>query len=505
VNDGFSLNGKRIVIKGVCLHHDLGALGSAAYDGAIRRRLLILKRMDVNAVRLSHNPYSPEMLQLCDSLGMLVFDECFDKWYGFYPDSRGWKKTLSDFILRDRNHPSVIIWSVGNEMTPHMYTHWGTRIFQSMKALVHAYDERPVTAALHPVRTADGRRDAPLAEIASFMGVISMNYQTRFYPRDHKEHPHQVLLGSETHVNQRNLASLHAPGDGSSNQWFGTRDYRTNQYFNYVGGQFIWAGFDYLGEAGPWPSKGSRKNLIETTGFRKPFSYYIQSLYTDTPLVHIAVADPHYYADRAKYGGFDWLALRSDWDWSPRFDSLRVYTFSNQPQVELILNGKSLGTRSLRDYPQRIISWEVPNSPGVLEAVAKRDGKVVTTHILQTTGAAVRLVLSPDRTTLDGSGEDLSFITVKAVDARGRTVPENGRVIHFRVSGPATLAGVDNGDMDSPESFTSDHRSLRNGKCLVIIRSAARPGTVTMTATADGLAEAKTLLEVNTVSGPHTL
>jgi beta-galactosidase len=504
VDHGFSLNGKRVIIKGVCLHHDLGALGAAAYDRAIERRLLILKSMDVNAVRLSHNPYSPEMLQLCDSLGILVFDECFDKWYGFTPDGTGWKKDLSAFVRRDRNHPSVIIWSVGNEMTPHMYTHWGTRIFRAMKELVHALDARPVTAALHPVRTATGKRDAPLAEIASFMDVISMNYQTRFYPRDHTQHPRQVLLGSETHVNQRNLDSKVDHADGSANQWFGTRNYFTNKYYDYVGGQFIWAGFDYLGEAGPWPSKGSRKNLISTTGFRKPISYYIQTLYTDSPMVRLAVANPAYSADREKYDRSDWLALSAHWNWPPEYDSLRVYTFSNAPEVELLVNGKSLGTKRLKDYPQRIIDWEVPNSPGTLKAVAKKDGKVVASWKLQTTGPAVQLKLS-GLERLKDNGEDISSIEVDAVDAAGRRVPEDGREVHFTVEGAGSLAGVDNGDLDSPEAFQAHHRQLRDGRCLVLVKSGRNPGVIKVTARAEGLRPATKTITVRKAGRPAVL
>lgn len=502
VSDGFELNGKRVIIKGVCLHHDLGALGAAAYDQAIKRRLLILKSMGVNAVRLSHNPYSPAMLDWCDRLGLLVFDECFDKWYGFYPDGRGWKQTLTAFVKRDRNHPSVIIWSVGNEMTPHMYTHWGTRIFRAMRDVVHAYDPRPVTAALHPVRTGSGERDAPLAEIASYMDVISMNYQTRFYPRDHLQHPHQVLLGSETHVNQRNLGAPGAPNDGSGNQWFGTRDYRTGRYVSYVAGQFIWAGFDYLGEAGSWPSKGSRKNLIETTGFRKPFSYYIQSLYTDSPLVRIAVADPAFSADRQKYVGSDWLALASHWDWKPQYDSLRVYVFTNQPEAVLTLNGQSLGVKKQSDFPEKILYWEVPNRPGVLRASALSRGKTVATHTLETPERPARLLLTADRDSLAADGEDLSHIEVRLVDASGRRVPETGRMVRFTITGPGTIAGVDNGDLDSPEAFQAKERTLQKGRCLVIVRTLRQAGTIRVQARADGLPESSLVIPVSPSAGP---
>jgi beta-galactosidase len=336
------------------------------------------------------------------------------------------------------------------------------------------------------------------------MDVISMNYQTRFYPRDHKQHPHQVLLGSETHVNQRNLDSRVAHADGSGNQWFGTRNYFTNQYYDYVAGQFVWAGFDYLGEAGAWPSKGSRKNLISTTGFRKPISYYIQTLYTDSPMVRIAVADPAYSADREKYGHFDWLALGAHWNWPPQYDSMRVYTFANVPEVELLLNGRSLGVKKLKDYPQRIIDWEVPNRPGILKAVAERDGKVLASWQLETTGPAVKLELTGLQTLKD-NGEDISSIEVDALDAEGRRVPENGRVVRFKVTGAGTLAGVDNGDLDSPEAFQADHRELRDGRCLLIVKSGRQPGKIQVTAEAEGLHPAALTIEVKKAARPPVL
>jgi len=506
VNRGFLLNGKRFVIKGVCLHADLGALGAAAYEAEIERRLKILMSMGVNAVRLSHNPYSPEMLAICDRLGLIVFDESFDKWYGFQPDGTGWKDDLTSFVERDRNHPSVVIWSVGNEMTPHMYMHFGTRLFQSMSAAVHQLDPtRPVTAALHPVRNSKGQRDAPLAELAQYMDVISMNYQTRFYARDHGQHPNQMLLGSETHLHQVELDDPRQPNDGSGNQWFGTRDYRTNQYYPYVVGQFTWAGFDYLGEAGAWPSKGNRRNLIEMTGFRKPFSYYEQSLYTDTPMVAIAVANPDFRENRRKYDNVDWLSLASHWNWPATLPTLRVYTFTNATSVELRLNGKSLGEKRTADSPNRIIAWEVPNQPGTLEAIAKNNGVQVATYTLKTAGKATHLVLIPDRTRIDASGEDLANIEVRLEDANGIVVPDDASEVQFSISGAGKIAAVDNGDLDSPESFHANQRQTRQGRCLVIVQSARQPGAIQVTAHVDGLPEATVNIDSQAVAGPATL
>jgi beta-galactosidase len=507
VKNGFTLNGKRIVIKGVCLHHDLGALGAAALEAGIERRLRILMDMGVNAVRLSHNPYSPEMLALCDRLGLIVWDESFDKWYGFLSDGTGWKDDLKSFVQRDRNHPSVVIWSVGNEMTPHMYMREGTLLYQSMSHLVHQVDPtRPVTAALHPVRNSKGERDAPLAELAQYMDVIGMNYQTRFYARDHQQHPNQVLVGSETHLHQLN--NLNAPvnaNDGSGNQWFGTRDYFTNEYVPYVAGQFTWAAFDYLGEAGAWPSKGSRLNFISTTGFRKPFSYYEQSLYQDAPIVHIAVDNPDFAKEPAKYLNANWNALVSHWNWPSELKTLRVYTFTNCPSVELVLNGKSLGVKQTADFADRIITWDVPNEPGTLQAIAKKDGAPVANHELKTAGKPIQIILVPDKTTLSASGQDVSHIEARLVDANGVIVPNPATEIHFEASGPGTIAGVDNGDLDSPEPFKSNHRETRDGHCLVIVQSSREAGKIRLVARAKGFPDAVLELETKPATFPSTL
>lgn len=506
VKSGFTLNGKRVVLKGVCLHHELGALGAAALEPAIERRLRLLKEMDCNAVRLSHNPYSPELLDLCDRLGLIVFAEAFDKWHGFQPDGTGWKDDLHRFVQRDRNHPSIVIWSVGNEMTPHMYRHEGAVLFQSMAGFLHQYEPtRPVTAALHPVRTARGERDAPLAEIAQYMDVISMNYQTRWYPRDHQQHPDQVLLGSEVHLHQRNLGAPTDPKDGSGNQWFGTRDYATNEYYPYVAGQFIWAGFDYLGEAREWPSKGYRDALLNTCGFRKPFSWYHQSLYTDRPLVHIGVENPDYRRNPRRYGSGNWAALVSHWNLPAEQKTARVYTFTNAPAVRLLLNGKALGEKRLADFADRIIYWDVPNEPGTLRAVALQDGQSVAEHELKTAGKPARLQLLPDRRSLQPSGQDLAHVEVRVVDEAGVPVPGLTSRVQFTVSGSGKLAGVDNGDLDSAEDFHGAAREFRDSRCLAIVQSGRAAGKIRLVAKVDGLPVVGVEFEVGETRGTRGL
>lgn len=486
VNNGFNLNGKRVIIKGVCLHDDLGALGTADFAAGYAYRLKVLKTIGVNAIRLSHDAHAPELLDLADRMGFLVFDEAFDKWYGFLPDGTGWKDDLIATIERDRNHPSVFIWSVGNEMTPHMYMRLGTRLYQAMQNVVHEIDPtRPVTAALHPVRNSHGERDAPLAEIASYMDVISMNYQTRFYTRDHEQHPNQVLLGSEVHLHQVNLNTPRPASDNSGNQWWGTRDYATGKYFPYVAGQFIWAGVDYLGESEGWPSKGYRTTLVSMTGVRKPWSYFIQSLYTDEPMVYIAVDNPDFAKQPKRDAGGNFVALRSDWNLPADLPTARVYTFTNVETVELLLNGKSLGTKRAADYADHIILWDVPNQPGTVTAIARSAGKEVARYEIQSAGAPVKLQLVPDRSTVDATGQDLSFVSVEAVDANGHIVPGAADKVTCEVSGPGTLAAVDNADLDSPEVFKTNQRRLYGGRALAIVQSARETGTIHLVAHAD--------------------
>lgn len=499
VENGLTLNGKRVVVKGVNLHHDLGALGAAALEDGFEYRLKVLRETGVNAIRTAHNPHSPELLNLCDRMGFLVFDEIYDKWYGFQPDGTGWKDDLRAFILRDRNHPSIFIWSVGNEMQPHQTTHWGARIFRAMSELVHQLEPtRPVTAAMERTRTngPENRSDwVPPAEMAHYMDVISMNYQTLHFERDHEYFPNKLLLSGEVTATHANLD----PRD-VRNPWFRTRDYSTNEYVPYVGGQFIWAGIDYLGEA-RWPSKGSNFNPISTTGFRKPTSYYVQSLYSDEPMIYIAVRQ----AGETPGAFFGGRVLSSHWNWPESEKTLAVQTYTNAESVELILNGKSMGEKKLVDFDNRIILWDVPNEPGMLRAVAKKSGAAVATHELQTAGKPVRLLLDPDRGRLEADGQDLAHVRVRAVDEKGVAVPGDRSLVHFEISGAGSIRGVDNGDTTDHTSFQAAQRENRDGRGLVIVQSARKPGRIRLVARADGLAEASVEIDVGPVNGPPTL
>ena len=506
VKNGFMLNGRRVVIKGMNLHADWGALGTASLDRAMERRLQVIKEMGCNAVRLSHHPHAPEMLDLCDRMGLLVFAESVDKWYGFQPDGTGWKDDLRAFIQRDRNHPSIFIWSVGNEVVPHQIMREGTLLYRAMQDFVHEFEPtRRVTIALHPQRSADGSWDGELPDIAQSMDVITMNYMTRHYPSDHVKYPNQVFLSGEVQPHQiYDLDIPRKPTDHAAQTWFAVQDYFTNEYVDYVAGQFVWAGVDYFGEAKRWlwPCKGNNKNLVTTCGFRKSFSYYHQSLYTTEPVVWLAVNPPDFEANLRKYCGRNWNALQSHWNWQVgNPPTLRVYSFTNAPVVELLLNGKSLGEKRLVDYGERIITWDVPNEPGTLKAIAKRDGAIIATHELKTAGNAVRLQLIPDRNPLIASGQDLAHVEVRAVDANGCLAPQAQTMAIFTIGGPGTIVGVDNGDYNSLESYKANHRELRDGRCLVIVQSVREPGTIRLSARGGGLGTTAIEIEVQSTSG----
>jgi len=484
-DQGLLVNGKKVNIKGMNFHHDLGCLGSAAFGRGFERRLELIKEMGCNSVRLAHNPYQPEVLDLCDRLGILVFDEAYDKWTDQYtgpehPFEKAWPEDLKEFVLRDRNHPSVYLWSVGNEETSHQMTapDFGVTQFKAMAALVKSLDPtRAVTCGLFPARGNGVRYNAKPkelfqnsepAEMAFAMDVVSCNYTQSFFARDHEKYPQMVFLVSEIGTN------------GSGEQWF---DYD----HAYTVGQYYWGGFDYIGESFGWPVKGWARGLIDLAGFRKPASYYVQSFYSDKPMVHIAVQNPKpgsnvVWNDVA----LNWEYLDSHWNWTEG-EKMKVFTYSTGDTVELFLNGRSLGTKKMADFKKMKMSWEVPFEPGTLKAVAYKEGKVIAEDQLQTAGPATRLVLESDRTELKADGMDLAHVTVKVVDDKGITVPDASQKIGFSVTGDGTNTGVDNGNMYSSESWQGNERSAYQGRALLVVRAGRKDGGVKIQATAEGL------------------
>lgn len=512
---GLLLNGEKVLVKGVNLHHDLGPLGAAAFQRGYERRLEGLKKLGCNAIRLAHNPHDPYILDWCDRHGMLVFDEAFDKWGDqFFGAGNAfedhWRSSLEAFIRRDRNHPSVFIWSVGNETHQQRSAkaNFGIDQMKAMADFVHQLEPtRSVTCGQHPsrksgaYRTENYYREGP-PEMEFYMDVVSTNYREEFWPIDHANYPQLSFILSEAQVG--NLG----------NEWF-------NFNHDYAVGMFYWGGTDYIGESFGWPAKGWPNGIIDWNDHWKPFSYYIQSLYSAEPMVYIAAYDPD--AETEKYWNevnLRFQPMFSHWNWSGR-DSVRLMTFSNAEEVELLLNGVSLGKKIIPDvyhtknitafsaeeydpdHPvnvgpelHRQLEWVVPYAPGILEAVARTDGVEVDRFRLQTAGPPHHLLIEPDRPRLAADGLDLAYITVRVVDEQGIQVPDAQIPVSFQVKGAGTIAGVGTGDVLSDEPFQASHRTTFQGTALLIVRAGRSPGTIHVKISAEGLVSGKSELTV---------
>ncbi|MFW6371277.1 MAG: glycoside hydrolase family 2 TIM barrel-domain containing protein, partial [Bacteroidota bacterium] len=514
-NKGLLLNGKKVLAKGVNIHHDLGPLGAAAFDRGFERRLEGLKKLGCNAIRLAHNPHDQYILEWCDRNGMLVMDEVFDKWsdqfFGQGNDFNDhWEESMEALIKRDRIHPSIFLWSVGNEPQKQKSPRYdfGVPMMKKLRDWVHKFEPtRKVTCGLHPsrksgaYRTENYYREGP-PEMEFYMDVVSTNYREEFWPVDKANYPQLIFILSEAQVG--NLG----------NEWFN---------FNHENsvGLFYWGGTDYIGESFGWPSKGWANGIIDWNDHWKPFSYYIQSLYSEEPMVHIASFDP----DEETQQYWNEVQLRfqpmfSHWTW-PEKDSVRLYTFSNCQEVELFVNGESMGIKEIPEeyYTKDITSysaeeydpdnpintgpamhkkleWIVPYEAGKIEAVSRIDGEEVARHKLVTAGEPHRIVLEPDREVINADGLDLSYVTVKVVDKNGVVVPDAAHNITFNVSGAGINAGVGNADLLSEEPFVADERKVFQGKALLILRADREPGKIKVKASASGIKNAKTEVTV---------
>jgi beta-galactosidase len=512
MENGFLLNGRRVQIKGVCNHHDLGCLGAAAYDRAIERQLEILKTMGCNAIRTSHNPPAPKLLELCDRMGFLVMDEAFDEWkknktehgYGRFFDE--WSEPdLVDMIRRDRNHPSVILWSIGNEI-PEQGDPEGGEMSRRLADICRREDpSRPVTSAC------DKPDSAAWNGYAKALDVVGINYNLDAY---YTYRGTYKLVGAETSsdVSSRGEYNL-VQQDGALTiqprlntqvtsydlyrpAWaiIAEEQLKVLADAPWIAGEFVWTGFDYLGEPTPfpWPAVSSYFGIIDLCGFPKDRFYLYQSRWTEKPMVHIL---PH-------------------WNWEQFAGrEIPVWCYSNADAVELFLNGKSLGEKKMADgslqtfvvlieQPERMgggtkpakqqtgwyhVQWNVPWQPGSLKAVAKRGGDVVATDEVSTAGQSKKLELSVDRSRIKADGQDLAFVTVKVLDAQGRLCPDAANRIQFELDGPGKIAGVGNGDATCHEDFQANHRSAYHGLALAVLQSSRKSGALRLKASADGL------------------
>ena len=474
---GFKLNGKKVLLKGYANHHTLGALGAAAYPRAIEKRIQLMKSFGYNHIRTSHNPYSEDFMRLCDRYGILVVDELYDKWLTQYAGGRVewealWQRDVPEWVKRDRNHPCVVLWSLGNELQqyPNLpFNDWGVTAYKLQRELLHRYDNtRLTTVAMHP-RYRDIDTDSIPAPLAIATEVNSYNYRYMYFPGDSRRYPEKIFYQSE--------ASTGAMGPN-----FFEMD------LDKVVGLAYWGAIDYLGESMGWPIKGWNQGVFDISLQPKPDAYFLKSMFSDTPSVHLAVIE------KGKKGEQMWnginVAIGSySENWNRKDgEKLSLYTYTNAEEVELKLNGKSLGVKKNSSNPKERnrIKWDnIEYKSGTLTAIARNSGKEVARHSLETTGEAVALKLIPDVQTWHADGKDLLHVRVIAVDKKGRRVLSAGENLRFSVTGNAEIVAVDNGNISSDELAVGTERSLFMGSALVILRAGASASNIILEVTSD--------------------
>ncbi len=499
VEKGFLLNGKHVKINGVCDHHDLGCLGTAINRRALERQLEILKGMGVNGIRTSHNPPAPELLELCDHMGFIVMDEAFDMWKKgktAFDYSLNWdewhRRDIQDMVLRDRNHPSIFIWSIGNEVIEQ----WdkkdisGTVIAKELASIIKSLDPtRPITSACNDQDTLN-----PVIK-SNALDLIGYNYAQNSFPNFPKVYPGKKFIGTET-VSSLNTRGCYDMPSDSIRRWpsrdtsikFGNFDWTCSAYdncsapwgstheetwkvikkYDFLSGQFIWTGFDYLGEPTPywWPARSSYFGIVDLAGFPKDVYYMYQSEWTNQPVLHVF---PH-------------------WNWK-QGDIIDVWAYTNCEEVELFLNGTSMGTQKKSGDKLHLV-WRLTYTPGTLKAIGRTGGKEILTQEIKTAGAPAKIVLEADRSIITADGKDLSFVTVKVLDEQGILVPYADNLIHFDISGEGKIVGVDNGLETDHNSFKLKERKAFNGLCLVVIQSNEKVGKITLRAKSQDMNDA---------------
>lgn len=494
---GLLVNGKKVLLKGYANHHTLGALGAAAYPRAIEKRLKLMKKFGMNHIRSSHNPYSEDFLKLCDKYGILVVDELYDKWLTQYAGGRVeweslWQKDVPEWVKRDRNHPSVVMWSLGNELQQYSnlpFNDWGVTAYKLQKELLHRYDDtRLTTVAMHP-RYRNLETDSIPADLAVATEVNSYNYRYMYFPGDSKRYPEKTFYQSE--------ASVAAMGP---NFYEMDRDK--------VIGLAYWGAIDYLGESMGWPIKGWNQGVFDLSLQPKPDAYFVKSMFTDEPTVHIGVIEKS--GGNIQWNGINVSAGKLSENWNREAgEQVSLYTYTNGDEVELFLNGKSLGVKKNSNDPKlrARIKWDnIAYAPGTLVAVAKKNGKVVARHQIETTGAAVALKLVPDMETWHADGKDLMHVRIYAVDKKGRRVlnMKDAKAfdkLTFIVKGDANIVAVDNGNIASDELHIGKtqlektiQRNLFQGSALVILRAGDKPGKIELSVAGEKMKARKLVL-----------
>ena len=469
---GFKLNGKKVLLKGYANHHTLGALGAAAYPRAIEKRLLLMKQFGMNHIRTSHNPYSRQFIELCDKYGILIVDELYDKWTRQHTGSRvpfmnHFASDITEWVTRDRNSPSVVLWSLGNELQqdPNQpFNDFGVTCYKMMKTVLQRYDStRLVTVAMHP-RYRNWETDSLPCDLAMQTDIQAYNYRYMYFPGDGRRFPWMTFYQSE--------ASTAAMGPN----WF-------EMNLDKVIGLAYWGAIDYLGESQGWPAKGWAQGVFDISLNPKPKAYFMKSFFSDEPLVRLSVMED-------KNAGVEWNGIITGTDrqselWNrPEGSKANLVIYTNCDEVELLLNGKSLGRReNPKDAKSRNkITWNgIDYKKGKIEAVGYRQGKAVARHALETTGKAVKIVAEADNSQWQADGQDLQHIRLRAVDSKGRTVLTCQDELTFTVDGDARLVAVTNGDINSHELNATNHRQLWQGQAMVILRAGSAPSKITLT------------------------
>lgn len=494
---GLLVNGKKVLLKGYANHHTLGALGAAAYPRAIEKRLKLMKEFGMNHIRTSHNPYSEDFLKLCDKYGILVVDELYDKWLTQYAGGKVeweslWQKDIPEWVKRDRNHPSVILWSLGNELQQYSnlpFNDWGVTAYKLQKELLHRYDDtRLTTVAMHP-RYRNLETDSIPADLAVATEVNSYNYRYMYFPGDMKRYPEKTFYQSE--------ASVAAMGP---NFYEMDRDK--------VLGLAYWGAIDYLGESMEWPIKGWNQGVFDLSLQPKPDAYFVKSMFSEEPVVHIGIIEKS--GGNIQWNGINVSAGKLSENWNREAgEQVSLYTYTNGDEVELFLNGKSLGVKKNSNDPKlrARIKWDnIAYAPGTLVAVAKKNGKVVARHQIETTGEAVALKLIPDMETWYADGKDLMHVRIYAVDKKGRRVlnVKDAKAfdkLTFTVKGDANIVAVDNGNIASDELHIGKiqlektiQRHLFQGSALVILRAGDKPGKIELSVAGEKMKAKKLVL-----------
>ena len=506
-DEGFLLNGKKEILRGVNIHHDAGPLGAAVPAKVWERRFQKLKDLGVNTIRFSHNPHAPELLDLCDQMGFLAYDEIYDKWAipwqnrddSAYVAQRkqvfaeNWKRDLTEFIDRDKNHPSVIIWSVGNETREQLFDpELGVTIGTQMMDLVKELDpSRKVTAAMHP-RNKDSEFPSRLIRI---FDVVSYNYETHNFADWRRQQPDMIFIASETKLYNNPFHTISFDTvDFSQNSWFEIEEW--------MAGQYIWAGIDYLGESFSWPDKGFRGGVLYTNGFAKPSTGFTQSIYSVDPMVKVAVHSDSladFYNAQDTWQKSWWPpALVDHWNFAAQKNEMMdVYAFTNLEKVELFLNGKSLGEKSRKNFKDGVVRWQVLYQPGTLKAEARNGMEILASDQLVSAGKASALKLYSDKDNLTTDNDDVVHVIVQLEDADGRRNPLTNALVRFSLEGPGKIIGIDNGNLADHYDWKGNQLKLMDGRCLVILQADGESGSLTLKASGDGVGEDAITIQVN--------